>query len=64
MERIGLRRDPSGDFDHPNVDAVAYPHLVRHVFYRLGRDEWLARKDRAGPPGTVRGASGADEAGG
>jgi hypothetical protein len=43
MERIGLRRDPSGDFDHPNVDAVAYPHLVRHVFYRLGRQDWLAR---------------------
>jgi len=43
MERIGLRRDPSGDFDHPNVDAVAHPHLVRHVFYRLGRDEWWAR---------------------
>ena len=43
MERIGLRRDPSGDFDHPNVDAVAYPHLVRHVFYRVGRNEWRAR---------------------
>ena len=43
MERIGLRRDPTGDFDHPNVDAVAYPHLVRHVFYRLGRDEWRSR---------------------
>ena len=42
MERIGLRRDPSGDFDHPNVDPEAYPHLVRHVFYRLGRDDWLA----------------------
>jgi RimJ/RimL family protein N-acetyltransferase len=42
MERIGLRRDPSGDFDHPHVDAVAYPQLVRHVFYRLGRGEWRA----------------------
>ena len=41
MERIGLRRDPAGDFDHPNVDAVNYPHLVRHVFYRLTRAEWL-----------------------
>ena len=27
--------------DHPNVDAVNYPHLVRHVFYRLTRAEWL-----------------------
>ena len=41
MERIGLRRDPAGDFDHPNVDAEAYPQLVRHVFYRLARTEWL-----------------------
>jgi RimJ/RimL family protein N-acetyltransferase len=49
MERIGLRRDPARDFDHPNVDAAAYPHLVRHVFYRLGRDDWLARND---PPQT------------
>ena len=29
MERIGLVRDPAGDFDHPRVDPVAYPHLVR-----------------------------------
>jgi ribosomal-protein-alanine N-acetyltransferase len=43
MERIGLVRDPSGDFDHPRVDADAYPQLVRHVFYRLGRDEWRRR---------------------
>ena len=40
MERIGLVRDPAGDFDHPHVDAARYPHLVRHVFYRLGRDAW------------------------
>ena len=46
MERIGLRRDPSGDFDHPKVDAVAYQHLVRHVFYRLGRAEWSARSTK------------------
>lgn len=43
MERIGLRRDAAADFDHPNVDATAYPQLVRHVFYRLRRDDWLAR---------------------
>lgn len=40
MERIGLVRDPSGDFDHPHVDAAAYPHLVRHVLYRLSADTW------------------------
>ena len=42
MERIGLVRDASGDLDHPRVDPAAYPHLVRHVFYRLSREEWLA----------------------
>jgi RimJ/RimL family protein N-acetyltransferase len=42
MERIGLVRDPSGDFDHPRVDADAFPQLVRHVLYRLSRDAWLA----------------------
>lgn len=25
MERIGLRRDPTADFDHPHVDALAHP---------------------------------------
>ena len=35
-------QDPAGDFDHPNVDAVAYPHLIPHVFYRLSREAWLA----------------------
>jgi 3-dehydroquinate dehydratase/shikimate dehydrogenase len=43
MERIGLIRDPAGDFDHPRVDPAAYPELVRHVFYRLPREAWLAR---------------------
>jgi RimJ/RimL family protein N-acetyltransferase len=44
MERIGLIRDPAADFDHPNVDPVGYPHLVGHVFYRLGRDQWRASR--------------------
>jgi RimJ/RimL family protein N-acetyltransferase len=44
MERIGLVRDPIGDFDHPRVDPVAYPHLVRHVFYRASREDWLATR--------------------
>jgi RimJ/RimL family protein N-acetyltransferase len=43
MERIGLVRDPSADFDHPRVDPVQYPELVRHVMYRLTRAEWQAR---------------------
>ncbi len=44
MERIGLERDPAGDFDHPNIDATAYPHLVRHVLYRLRREAWEAKQ--------------------
>ena len=43
MERIGLVRDPAGDFDHPRVDPVAYPHLVPHVLYRLSSADWRAR---------------------
>jgi RimJ/RimL family protein N-acetyltransferase len=35
MERIGMRRDPVDDFDNPNVDGRAHPHLVRHVLYRI-----------------------------
>ncbi|HET7727951.1 MAG TPA: GNAT family N-acetyltransferase [Candidatus Limnocylindrales bacterium] len=42
MERIGLVRDATRDFDHPRVDPVAYPQLVRHVLYRMTRTEWPA----------------------
>jgi RimJ/RimL family protein N-acetyltransferase len=43
MERIGLVHDPSRDFDHPRIDPVAFPQLVRHVLYRISRAEWTAR---------------------
>jgi len=33
MERIGMRRDPGGDFEHPMV-APGHP-LRPHVLYRL-----------------------------
>lgn len=35
MEKVGLRRDPGGDFDHPSM-PVGH-HLRRHVLYRLRR---------------------------
>jgi RimJ/RimL family protein N-acetyltransferase len=35
MERLGMRRDPEEDFDHPLLD-VSDP-LRRHVLYRLRR---------------------------
>jgi RimJ/RimL family protein N-acetyltransferase len=43
MERIGMHHDAAEDFDHPRVDPLAYPHMVRHVLYRITRDEWRAR---------------------
>lgn len=38
MERLGMRRDADGDFDHPRVPDT-HPHLKRHVLYRIGRPE-------------------------
>jgi ribosomal-protein-alanine N-acetyltransferase len=35
MERIGMRRDPHADFEHPNVPPGH--RLRRHVLYRIGR---------------------------
>lgn len=42
MERIGMRYDPTGDFNHPRI-AEGHP-LRRHVLYRLSRDEWLQQR--------------------
>jgi RimJ/RimL family protein N-acetyltransferase len=44
MERIGMIHDPADDFDHPGVDPILYPHLVRHVLYRISRAGWSARR--------------------
>jgi RimJ/RimL family protein N-acetyltransferase len=40
MDRLGLRRDPAGDFDHPRLPA-GHP-LRRHVVYRIDRTTWAA----------------------
>jgi RimJ/RimL family protein N-acetyltransferase len=37
MERLGMRRDPADDFDHPRI-APGHP-LRRHVLYRLRAEE-------------------------
>lgn len=42
MSRIGLERDPTRDFDHPRVDATAYPWLVRHLFHARTASSWRA----------------------
>jgi RimJ/RimL family protein N-acetyltransferase len=40
MERLGMERDPAGDFDHP---AVPPGHPVRpHLLYRMTRERWSA----------------------
>jgi len=42
MTRIGLRPDPSRNFQHPRVPDTA-PHLKHHVVYALSREEWRTR---------------------
>ena len=38
MERLGLRRDPRDDFEHPNLPEG---HRIRpHVLYRIDRAAW------------------------
>ena len=39
MRRLGMRREPADDFDHP---LVREPHLRRHVLYRLTQADWRA----------------------
>jgi RimJ/RimL family protein N-acetyltransferase len=39
MERLGMRRDPADDFDHPAISA-GHP-LRRHVLYRLDAGSYL-----------------------
>jgi ribosomal-protein-alanine N-acetyltransferase len=38
MERLGMRRDPDGDFDHPHLAADS--PLRRHVLYRLQNEHF------------------------
>ena len=39
MRRLGMKADPSSDFDHPRVPDT-HPQLKRHVVYRLARADW------------------------
>ncbi|CCV07707.1 putative acetyltransferase [Mesorhizobium metallidurans STM 2683] len=43
MERLGMGRDFSGDFDNSRVPDT-HPQLKRHVLYRLTAEDW--RKSR------------------
>jgi RimJ/RimL family protein N-acetyltransferase len=46
MQRLGMTADPSSDFDHPDIPD-SHPGLKRHVFYRLSRKDWQAKKKAA-----------------
>jgi RimJ/RimL family protein N-acetyltransferase len=43
MERLGMHRDPDGEFSHPRI--AADHRLAPHVLYRLGRPEWAGGRD-------------------
>lgn len=51
MGRLGMHRDPGGDFDHPRIPSD-HP-LSRHVLYRVDRRQWEAEEGQGGPAGTV-----------
>ena len=42
MERIGMRREPEHDFDHPDVTPGS--PLARHAFYRLTVTDWRQKE--------------------
>lgn len=48
MERIGMTRDPAGDFDYVKIPDT-HPHLKRHVRYRMTAADWRMKK--GGQPG-------------
>lgn len=43
MHRLGMRRDPEGDFDHPHIPD-SHPQLKRHILYRMAKTEWRGRR--------------------
>lgn len=46
MERIGMVRDPSADFDHPRVPADWA--LKRHILHRITAKQWQAHRSSVG----------------
>jgi len=52
MHRLGMRRDPNSDFDHPRLPA-GHP-LRRHWLYRINRAAWAGARQRLFSPQPVR----------
>ncbi|HLI45164.1 MAG TPA: GNAT family N-acetyltransferase [Acidimicrobiales bacterium] len=49
MRKIGMHRDPGGDFEHPSIEPG---HRLRpHVLYRLTAEEWRRSARDAGGAG-------------
>lgn len=48
MERIGLRRSPERDFDHPRWEPAWGAALQRHLVWSIDRASWLARHGDSG----------------
>lgn len=51
MERIGMKRDADGDFDHPHVTEGQT--IKRHVLYRIRADEYRDRVTLTAPAETI-----------
>lgn len=49
MEKLGLRHDPDGDFEHPGLPAG--DPLRPHVLYRVTAAEWSPGSPAVPPPG-------------
>jgi RimJ/RimL family protein N-acetyltransferase len=46
MKRLGMTHDPTDDFEHPKIPLG---HRLRpHVLYRINRQQWTVRRNRAG----------------
>jgi RimJ/RimL family protein N-acetyltransferase len=45
MERLGMRRDPARDFNHPKV-SDATSHIKPHVVYSITREDWMEMNAR------------------
>jgi RimJ/RimL family protein N-acetyltransferase len=42
MTKLGMRRNPDDDFDHPNIETGHV--LRRHVLYRISAETWSNRR--------------------
>jgi RimJ/RimL family protein N-acetyltransferase len=46
MRRLGMRREPGRDFDHPGIPP-SHPKLLRHVLCAMSRADWEQKRKAA-----------------